>query len=93
MKKVLMKSAQAGHPRVETFVCERSKIVGKTAEELETEFHVEVLKVSRGPIATSPGKKLRISEADYISFQGKPGDCAKLLRASSIGGSSKEDES
>ena len=80
------------HPRVETFVGERSTIIGKTAEELETEFHVEVLEVSRGAIATI-NPKFRISEADYISFQGKPRDCAKLLRASSIGGSSKEDES
>ena|GEM_PF-5881259 len=69
-------------PRIETFVCEGSKIVGKTVDELATEFHVEMLEVSRGPIATNPGKKLRISGADYISFQGKPKDCARLLRAS-----------
>jgi len=71
------------NPQLEIRIWKDSSIIGKTVEEISNEFNVEMIKVARGAIATEPpGKKLRILEADYITFQGKNTECVKLLRAS-----------
>jgi len=67
---------------METRVWGGSPLIGKRKDEIEKQFHVEVIKVSRGLDATNPPDELILQEADYITYIGKSADCIKVLRSS-----------
>ena len=67
---------------MEIRIWEGSGLVGKTVEQIDKEFGIEIIKVARGEEASNPGKNLKIEPADYISYVGNSDACLKLFKKS-----------
>ncbi len=60
-------------------IWEGSPIIGKTIEEIRTNFNIDIKKVTRGELARNPPGSVVIKSNDYISFEENSDNIKKFI--------------
>lgn len=66
--------------QMEIRIWKGSPLIDKSIEQVEKEYGVEIIKVTRGDNATKPNLEFRLVESDYIRYRGECLNCLEVLR-------------